>query len=165
MYQRSYENYQYQCCGSKSGAFLPQGSGIRDEFFQDPRSRIPNMTEIKFQIVKFVNFKVYSLEKYRKRRQIILYFGWTFTTVPNHLIRQEKVGFILHLSFYVGSRIRDDKEGRIRDKHPGSATLTSTCTAISAGYLPRSITRLTLDFILFSSQASEVSYCLNRITF
>jgi hypothetical protein len=31
-----------------SGAFLPQGSGIRDEFFPDPGSRIPNMTEIKF---------------------------------------------------------------------------------------------------------------------
>jgi hypothetical protein len=41
--------------------------------------------------------------------------------VSYHLIRQEKIRFILHLSFLY--RIRDDKKGRIRDKHPGSATL------------------------------------------
>jgi hypothetical protein len=50
---------------SGSGAFLPQGSGIRDDFFLDPRSRIPNMTKIKFYVVKFMNYIVYrySLEK------------------------------------------------------------------------------------------------------
>jgi hypothetical protein len=39
----------------------------------------------------------------------------------NHLIRQEKVRFILHLSFYVGSVMT--RKSRIQDKHPGSATL------------------------------------------
>jgi hypothetical protein len=41
--------YRYQFCGSTisvadpgSGAFLPQGSEIRDEFFPDPGSRIPD---------------------------------------------------------------------------------------------------------------------------
>jgi hypothetical protein len=39
-----------------------------------------------------------------------------------HLIRQEKVRLILHLSF--SYRIRDPDLGYvIRDKHPGSATL------------------------------------------
>jgi hypothetical protein len=38
----------------------------------------------------------------------------------NHLIRQEKVRFFWHLIFYVGSGIRDDKKGRIRDPDPGS---------------------------------------------
>jgi hypothetical protein len=37
----------------------------------------------------------------------------------NHLIRQEKV-FFGTLLFYVGSGIRDDKKGRIRDPDPGS---------------------------------------------
>jgi hypothetical protein len=72
--------------------------------------------------VKFRNFKVYSLEKYRKRRKIILCMN---VYCSNHLIRQEKVKFILHLSFLCrirdsGSGIRDDKKGRIRDPDPGS---------------------------------------------
>ncbi len=31
-----------QCCGSGSGAFLAPGSGIRNRFFPEPGSRIPN---------------------------------------------------------------------------------------------------------------------------
>ncbi len=31
-----------QCCGSGIGAFLTPGSGIRNRFFPDPVSRIPN---------------------------------------------------------------------------------------------------------------------------
>jgi hypothetical protein len=82
--------------------------------------------------MKFRNVKVYSLEKYRKRQKIILCVN---VYCSNHLIRQEKVKFILHLSFfYVGSgiRIRDPGSGMtrkagsgIRDKHPGSATLVN----------------------------------------
>jgi hypothetical protein len=59
-----------------------------------------------------MNYKVYALEKYRKRRKIILCMNVYYS---NHMIMQEKVG----------SEIRDDKKRpiRIRDKHPGSATL------------------------------------------
>ncbi len=32
----------FQCCGSGSGAFLTPGSGIRNRFFPDPGSRIPD---------------------------------------------------------------------------------------------------------------------------
>jgi hypothetical protein len=100
----------------------------------DPRSRIPNITKIKFLVVKFMNYIVYSLEKYRKRRKIILCINVYYS---NHLIRQEKIGFILHLSFLsrirdpdtgsgmtrnAGSRIRDDKKGRIRIRDHGQTS-------------------------------------------
>jgi hypothetical protein len=69
-----------------------------------------------------MNFKVYSLEKYRKRQKIILCMNVYYS---NHLIRQEKVRLTLHLSFLC--RIRDPdpgsgmtRKGRIRDLDPGS---------------------------------------------
>jgi hypothetical protein len=42
-----------------SGAFLPQGSGNRNEFFPDPGSRIPNMIKIKYS--SSVIYELYSL--------------------------------------------------------------------------------------------------------
>jgi hypothetical protein len=84
-----------------SSAFLPQGSRIRDLEWIFSGSQIPNMTKI-----KFMNYIVYSLEKYgyRKRRKIILCMNVYYS---NHLIRQEKVRFILHLSHLC--RIRDPR--------------------------------------------------------
>jgi hypothetical protein len=52
-----------------------------------------------------MNYIVYSLEKYRKRRKIILCMTVYYSY---HLIRQEKVSFILHLSYLC--KIRDDKK-------------------------------------------------------
>jgi hypothetical protein len=49
-----------------------------------------------------MNYIVYSLEKYRKRRKIILSMNVYYS---NHLIRQDKVRFILHLSYLC--RIQD----------------------------------------------------------
>jgi hypothetical protein len=54
-----------------------------------------------------MNYIVYSLEKFKKRRKIILSMNGYYS---NHLIRQEKFRFILHLYIYVGSGIRDDKK-------------------------------------------------------
>jgi hypothetical protein len=63
------------------------------------------MTKNKFYVVKFMNYIFYSLEKYRKRPEILLCINFYCS---NHLIRQEKVRFILHLSYIC--RIRDDKK-------------------------------------------------------
>jgi hypothetical protein len=97
--------------------------------------------------VKFRNFKVYSLEKYRKRRKIILCMN---VYCRNHLIRQEKVKFIFHLFFLC--RIRDPDPGwqersdpgsgsRIRDKHPGSATLYSGIKYLNGPAIPAPLFR------------------------
>jgi hypothetical protein len=101
-----------------SGAFLPQGSGIRDEFFPDPGFRIldsgfriPNMTEIKFKLLILMNFKVYSIEipyigKDEKYLDKVISMKFYYI---NHLIRQDKVRFFWHLTFL--SRIRDPESG------------------------------------------------------
>jgi hypothetical protein len=118
----------FQCCGFGIGGpklFYPQDSGSGMNFFPDPRPRIQNITKIKFEVLKFMKYKVYFLEKYRKRRKITLSMNVYYS---DHLIRQKKDRFILHLSFLcwirdLGSGSWMTRKGWIWDKNPRSITL------------------------------------------
>jgi hypothetical protein len=95
--------------------FYPKDPGSGMIFFgfriSDPGSRIPNMIEIKFEVVIFMNLKVYSIEipyvgKDEKYVDKVISMKFYYST---HLIWQEKVCLFWHLTFL--SRIRDPESG------------------------------------------------------
>jgi hypothetical protein len=68
------------------------------------------MTQIKFYVVKFINYTVYFLEKYSKRRKFKLFMN----VYDNTGSRARKNRFILHFSF--SCRIQDPRYGIRNDK-------------------------------------------------
>ncbi len=123
-----------QCCGSGSGIGCLFDPWIRDKPIPDPGSRIPNsyfweLSEIwvKSSIIIWNLAQIFFLEQLKNK--IILHFG-KFVATKN--VWQKF--FFHHSLFYLfldpGSEIRDPGRVkiRIRDKHPGSATLPEfTC--------------------------------------
>ncbi len=110
-----------------SGAFLTPGSGIRNRFFPDPGSRILNPYFWEFSD-NFLGKKFYNSMKIGPN-----FFLQQFETkIMWNLWLHRKVWhqIFFHPSFVAvfGSGIRDPGwvKIRIRDKHPGSATLHNT---------------------------------------
>ncbi len=121
-----------QCCGSGYGAFLTPGSGIRKRFFPDTGSRNPDFGSqshifeslvtifwAKRSIILWKSAQIFFFSTSKLKQFSILWNLWLHKKVW-----QKKFSPLSFVAVY-GSEIRDPElvKIRIRDKHPGSATL------------------------------------------
>ncbi len=113
-----------------SGAFLTPGSGIRNRFFPDPGSRIPNpyFWELIDNLLgkKFYNSLKIGPNFFLQHIKTKIMCNFVKFVATKKVM---KTNFFSPLSFLLfldpGSEIQDPGcvKIRIRDKHPGSATL------------------------------------------
>ncbi len=125
---------QYQCCGSGIRCLFDPGPGSGIDFFPDPGSRIPDLRSRipnpyflelsdKFLCKKFYNSLKTGPNFLQHLKKKIIFNFVKFVATKKGLI----TNFFTPL-FCCCFWIRDPEwvKIRIRDKHPGSATLLST---------------------------------------
>jgi hypothetical protein len=105
-----------------SGAFLPQGSGsgIRDPgwfFLPDPGSGIPDP----YDVPNSIYLQDFTFKNDQKQEKFCLKYDFNYDLI-NYSCMKKIILFSLLLFVGSGSGIKDGRI-RIRDKHPGSATL------------------------------------------